>query len=255
MTGHASEEDRRLEDDLFREFEDNGWESFEISNRDRALFLLHQYDFEAQLLAIKDLVRRNQQSDEALVAQIKALDAEIRKSSDEYVYHLLDCWTDRLRNSVFQDAAHSMSAVGMLAPFVESLFVAVFNGLREDTDGPPVSLVGTGHRSVVDGIEHHSASIGLKPFLPDGYAEALSALFSYRNRMFHNGFEWPMKERHKFSEQIHKRGWPCEWFKKSTSGDQPWIFYMSAEFIQHCLDTIDQIFEGVGTYLTQHDQR
>ena len=72
--------------------------------------------------------------------------------------------------------------------------------------------------------------------------ETLAALFAYRNKMFHNGFEWPMKERHKFSEEIQRRGWPPEWFKKSTSGDQPWIFYMSADFIQHCLDTIDQVW-------------
>lgn len=242
-----------MEDDLFREFGDNGWESLEISNRDRALYLLHQYDLEAQLLAIKDLVRRNQQSDEALTAQIKALDAEVRKSPDEYVHHLQDCWIDRLHNSVFQDAAHSMSAVGMLAPFVESLFVAVFNGLREDPDGLPISLRTLGKGAVGGIIMRHSASIGLKRFLPDGYEKTLSALFAYRNKMFHNGFEWPMEERHKFSEQIRKRGWPRGWFKKSTSGDQPWIFYMSAEFIQHCLDTIDQVLDGVGAYLTQRE--
>lgn len=241
-----------MEDDLFREFGDNAWESLEISNRDRALCLLYQYDLEAQLLAIKDLIRRNRQSDEGLTAQIKALDAEVRKSPDEHVHYLQDCRIDRLHNSVFQDAAHSMSAVGMLAPFVESLFVAVFNGLREDPDGPPISLRKL-RKGTVGGIIQHSTSIGVKPFLPDGYEKTLSALFAYRNKMFHNGFEWPMEERHKFSEQIRKRGWPRGWFKKSTSGDQPWIFYMSAEFIQHCLDTIDQVLEGVGAYLTQRE--
>ena len=242
-----------MADDLYREFGDSGWESFEVSKRERALFLIHEYDLEAQLLAIKDVVRRNRQSDEVLAAQIKALDAEICKSRDEYVYQLQDCWIDELHNSVFQDAAHSMSAVGMLAPFVESLFVAVFNGLRKDPDGAPVSLR-KGPGSAVEGIERHSASTGLKPYLPDGHMETLAALFAYRNKMFHNGFEWPMKERHKFSEEIQRRGWPPEWFKKSTSGDQPWIFYMSADFIQHCLDTIDQVLEGVGAYVTQQDK-
>ena len=148
-----------MADDLYREFGDSGWESFEISKRERALFLIHEYDLEAQLLAIKDVVRRIRQSDEVLAAQIQALDAEIRKSRDEYVYQLQDCWIDELHNSVFQDAAHSMSAVGMLAPFVESLFVAVFNGLRKDPDGVPVSLR-KGRGSAVEGIERHSASTG-----------------------------------------------------------------------------------------------
>ena len=29
---------------------------------------------------------------------------------------------------------------------------------------------------------------------------------------------------------------------------------MSAQFIQHCLTTIDQVLEGVGTYLKQHEE-
>ena len=153
-------EDGRLEDDLFREFRDKGWESFEISNRERTLFLLHEYDLEAQLLAIKDLVRRNRQSDEGLAAEIEALDAEIRKSTDEHVYHLQDCWIDRIHDSVFQDAAHSMSAVGMLAPFIESLFVAVFNGLRKDQDGPPVSLTGKRRRGQEGIVERIKTTLG-----------------------------------------------------------------------------------------------
>ena len=72
--------------------------------------------------------------------------------------------------------------------------------------------------------------------------------------MFHHGFEWPMKERHKFDKTIQQKGWPPEWFEKSETGDEPWVFYMSAQFIQHCLTTIDQVLEGVGTYLKQHEE-
>ena len=45
---------------------------------------------------------------------------------------LEDEWLDSLHHSIFQDAAHSMAAVGMLAPFVESLFCFDLpRGLRE----------------------------------------------------------------------------------------------------------------------------
>ena len=80
-----------------------------------------------------------------------------------------------------------------------------------------------------------------------------SALFTYRNRMFHHGFEWPMNERKKFDEMIREEGWPPEWFRKSESGGEPWIFYMSDQFVQHCLTTIDQVLEGVGRYLKRHE--
>ena len=42
---------------------------------------------------------------------------------------------DHLHQSVFQDAAHSMAAVGMLAPFVESLFKQAFPGNLLDRNG------------------------------------------------------------------------------------------------------------------------
>ena len=262
-----------MAEDWPRELGTDDLASFEISNRERALFLIHEYDLEAQLLAIRGLLHRNGQSDEALASQIKALDAETRKSTDGYRDHLQDYWIERLHSSVFQDAAHSMSAVGMLAPFVESLFVAVFKGLRANQQQDDVALnaraaalhddywdphyvLGRGGRrnDIVDGIKQLSDSTGLTAFLPESLMRTLSALFTYRNKMFHQGFEWPLDERNKFEKTIRQKQWPSDWFTQSTSGGEPWIFYMSADFIQHCLDTIDQVLEGVGTYLIRSEQ-
>ena len=119
-----------MTDDLLHELEAAEPDPFEITNRDQALFLIEEYDLEAQLLAIRGLVKRNSESDKALEAEIKSLGAEICKHTDEYADYLQDSWIDHLHGSVFLDAAHSMSTVGMLAPFVESLFVAIFKGLR-----------------------------------------------------------------------------------------------------------------------------
>ena len=77
----------------------------------------------------------------------------------------------------------------------------------------------------------------------------LAALFGYRNNMFHNGFEWPLEKREKFAQRIKNSGWPDAWFGKATRDKEPWIFYMSPDFIEHCLHTIDQVLEGVGRYL------
>ena len=265
-------EDRRLTDELLRELEAVEPDPFEITNRDRALFLIGEYDLEAQLLAIRGLVKRNSESDKALAAEIKALDAEIRNHTDEYADYLQDSRIEHLHGSVFQDAAHSMSAVGMLAPFVESLFVAIFKGLRADwrrVDGATDARAAAVHddfwnphyvfeggrrrRNVVKGIGQLSESTGLAMYLPESLPKTLSALFEYRNKMFHNGFEWPMAEREKFESTIRQKRWPSEWFTQSTSGGKPWIIYMSSEFIQHCFTTIDQVLEGVGDYLGEKD--
>ena len=261
-----------MTDELLHELEAAEPDPFEITNRDQALFLIEEYDLEAQLLAIRGLVKRNSESDKALEAEIKVLGAEIRKHTDEYADYSQDSWIDRLHGSVFQDSAHSMSAVGMLAPFVESLFVAIFNGLRANrrpidaaSDARAAALHddfwnphyvfegGRRRRDVVKGIGQLSESTGLAAYLPDSLSKTLSALFEYRNKMFHNGFEWPMVEREKFGNAIRRNRWPSEWFTQSTTDGKPWIFYMSSEFIQHCFSTIDQVLEGVGDYLGETD--
>ncbi|MER9838232.1 hypothetical protein NKJ28_25115 [Mesorhizobium sp. M0145] len=244
----------------------------EISNRDHALFLIAERDLEAQLVAIKGALRRNQNLDEAVSASIRELEAYIRSYSggdDEYQMHLEGQWVDTLHDSVFQDAAHSMAAVGMLAPFIESLFVSIFAGLRVRAKGkgnddprvvasqdhywnPQIVFRGSGPKEdLVAGIAQLAASTGLQPCLPDGYEKTLSALFSYRNNMFHNGFEWPIEARRRFDSRIKSDGWPAEWFERAESDGDPWVFYMSASFIERCLETIDQVLEGVGRYLAK----
>ena len=221
------------------------------------------------------MIRRNQLDDEALAAEIKELDEDVRayaRWNAKYRMYLEDRWLDALHQSGFQGAAHSMAAVGMLAPFIESLFVSIFSGLRKyvqiknngSNDDPRIAAPqdefwdphfafdpGGYRRAIVDGIEQLSRTIGLSKYLPSGYVKMLSALFAYRNKMFHLGFEWPMKERCKFNKRVQSGEWPDEWFGKATRGDKPWIFYMSDEFITHCLKTIDEVLEAIGAYFRE----
>lgn len=251
--------------------QDSSW--FDVSNRDLALGLFGEHDLEAQLLAITGLLSRNQQDDEALEAKIKQLDKDARadaRRSAMYWLQLEDEWLDSLHHSVFQDAAHSMAAVGMLAPFVESLFVSIFHAIREykknnsnsSRDDPRIAASDNefwdphyvfdpkGRRpDIVAGIEQLTRTTGLAEFLPCGYVKVLSALFAYRNKMFHLGFEWPVEERIKFDRRVQSGELPAKWFRKATSGENPWIFYMSEDFILHCLNTIDEVLDGVGAYM------
>lgn len=254
------------DDDVF-----SSWD-YKLSPRDQALFLIRDHDIEAQLLAIRGVLQQNRQDEATVTEAIKALDHQIRTydgGDERYQMHMEDHWADTMHGTVFQDAAHSMSAVGMLAPFVESLFVAFFTALRAERaaegQGDPrakamqdqywnaqlVFRQGEMKPDLVAGIAQLSTSIGLQSFLPEGYEKTFAALFGYRNNMFHNGFEWPMEARLKFGKRIATDKWPEAWFSKSTSGDEPWIFYMSDVFIEHCLTTIDQVIAGVGKYLAQ----
>ena len=241
---------------------------FEFSNLDEALIRTSQINLESQLLAIKKVLHRNQKENERESAKTEDLEASIQDVREEYADYYVQEWVERLHNSVFLDAAHSMSAVGMLAPFVESLFDCVFKNLRESHAqgseqpindrtlysqnefwNPRLVFNSKGQNiDIANGIQQLADSIGLGEYLPDNYGNTLSALFSYRNKMFHNGFEWPMEERRKFENLIQERAWPQKWFEKSTSDGEPWIFYMSDSFIEHCFETIVQVLEGIGKY-------
>ena len=263
-----------MNDNPWEEFQDQNSSWFDVSNRDLAVFLTGGRDLEAQLLAITSLLCRNQQADKALAAEIKQRDEDVRtnarRNEVDRIYREAR-WLDALHHSVFQDAANSMAAVGMLAPFIESLFASIFSGLRDYQRGNNRALSGDPkivassneswdpysefyHRrrrcGVVAGILHVAHATGLTKYLPSGYDKVLTALLKYRNKMFHLGFEWPMPERIEF-DKLRSRKWPTEWFRTATRDDRPWIFYMSDEFIKHCLKTIDEVLEGVGAYFRE----
>ena len=162
-----------------------------------------------------------------------------------------------------------MAAVGMLAPLVEALFVSVFKHFEEkgttapSPGDPRRQATGRSYwdpnvvyeqgkkrkdRGRVKGIFQIAGSIGLEPFLPKDSQKTLEALFLYRNRMFHDGLEWPEEVRTKFRDMIQEEDWPEEWFPPTSKNGEPLLFSMSTEFIRHCLRTIDGILDGVGAY-------
>jgi hypothetical protein len=94
-----------------------------------ATWMLRQTLLSEQLAAIKDLMHRNQQAAAATQIKFDELKAEIEANPDNE--RLDDIYDERFWQAVFMGSAHSMSAVGMLAPFIESLFVAIYGGLRK----------------------------------------------------------------------------------------------------------------------------
>jgi hypothetical protein len=246
--------------------------TFGLTNRDLALVLLGDADFEAQLIAIRAALHRNAADEKQTGEEIKQFAEHVKNYSgdEEYQVNLENHWVDLMHGSVFQDAAHSMSAVGMLAPLVESLLVALFAGIKEHQqgDGPPAQdprsmavekdfwdphyvFEPARRTDLVAGAHQLAASTGLAAHLPQGWDAVITALMAYRNKMFHHGFEWPQSERDKFEKRIANDGWQPEWFLKSTSAGKPWIFYMSSIFIDQCIVTIEGILEGAGAYLRQ----
>ncbi|MBX3565890.1 MAG: hypothetical protein KF730_15080 [Sphingomonas sp.] len=249
-----------------------GGNTFGLTDRDYAVLLLGDADLEAQLRAIRGQLHQHAQADAALQDDIKDLAERASKASGEYGMHLENSWVDEMHGSVFQDAAHSASAIGMLAPLLESLFVGIFGGIR-DIEAPVRPVTPTGPRAgaisdkkfwdphyvfsatgrkdkdVLRGIVQLVEATGLASQMPADYVQMLGAIFGYRNKMLHHGFEWPAAERAKFEATIVREGWPPNWFDRSTTNGETWIIYMSDVLIRHTLTKIDEMLDGIGAFI------
>ena len=243
-----------------------------ITEKDVVCLELGTVDLLAQLYAIEELIRRNQQADSALNNKINSLYSRASEFNAKTSHYWIqdEEWIDESYRSIFQNAAHSMSAVGVLAPFVESMYVRIFQLIRDIQNGnslpkdavdsrataieneywDPYLVFDPKRRSdIVDGICQLSSTVGIDKYFPVDYELTLKALFLYRNRLFHHGFEWPEEVVTKFKNYIHRCSWPQEWFDEQLKNDEPWIYTMSDTFIRHCLRFIDSVLEGTGRYI------
>lgn len=236
-----------------------------FTDREVGLILLSNMDYEAQLLAVHALLRRQKGAEQDEIVEIEAF---AKRTSGLRNQRAVDEWVDHLHASVYQKAAHSMAAVGMLAPLFESILCQSFSGIRRsfETNSIPFSshprwkLItkeqwdchyvftqsGGKKKNLVKGVLQLADATGLTAHLPNDLRPTLQALFEYRNKMFHFGFEWPTVERERF--QMQTADWPSDWFATATEDHKPRIFYLTDTFINHCLTIIDSVLGGVGVF-------
>ncbi|MBS0235167.1 MAG: hypothetical protein JSR99_17000 [Proteobacteria bacterium] len=246
---------------------------FQFSDRTRGDFVFIDANLELHLIGIRAILERNRKSEADYSESIRRLEAAAKNAPHgEYGQHLIDRAVDAMHLGVYHDAANSMAAVGMLAPLIESLFVHLFRKF-----GDRITRSKTGRRArfspgkywdprwyaatkdvkdrqdILLGIKQLAKEIGLDAFLPVSHQATVSALFAYRNNMFHNGFEWPTEKRNAFARKIIAEGW-ADWFSSATTGDEPWIFYMTEQFIAHCLEYIDELVLSAGRFHRKVEQ-
>lgn len=238
-----------------------------MSDRDHAEYLLGEdIDLDAQMAAIRDLLHRHRSAEDALSVDIDELGEAAQKAEGRYAEHLVDLSVDSMWKSTYQAAAHSMAAASMLAPIMESILVRLFAKFGErpwpQVDAERQARAGAAHKGfwnaqiyfsskdgeksdIGRGVRQLAATTGLADHLPADFHTAFEALVLYRNKMFHNGFEWPIEARGKFEILVEARGWG-DWFNSSRTNHEPWIFYMTPAFVDRCLDLVDQTLDAIG---------
>ncbi len=225
------------------------------------------------MIAIRHLIRTHENVDNQLPLEIKQIE-DVAKNHQCAIMrtYASNEWVDKLHSSCYQDAALSMSAVGMLAPLMESLFCQAFKGIHKElfTKEEQDQIMGlrleldeserwdchfvwskkSGRKeNLVRGILQLSKSTGLLNFLPKDIRQILNVLFAYRNKMFHCGFEWPKDDRERFWKRIDKDKWPPNWLAAAKSGDEIWMIYLTSEFIWECVSTIEEIINSFGQFV------
>jgi len=197
-------------------------------------------DDESQLRAIRGVLVRNRAAEIGLEAEMEKLDALAKKTRSEQaaddLHYLFDV-------STYQDAAHSMVAASLLAPFIEGV---LHRAVRSIEHLKKTSIVGSRRRSTWQDTKQYIVEVGLKPHMPDDFERVVDALFLYRNKVLHCGLEWPPDDRNAFNGRRNE--WPVEWFSMVTSNDVPVIFLMTPTFVRRCFVLADQIIGGLIAY-------
>ena len=204
-------------------------------------FPLEEFNHGAQLVAIGGLLARQERADQELAGEIKEADEVARRTEGRANDHAVDVYVELAEMSCYQDAAHSMAAVGMIAPFIESFFRAYFRSIGKELPD----------RHLVKNILKRIEEVGMEEYMPPDLKATLSALFEYRNNMFHGGFEWSLERLKRFQAQLSENRWPSDWFSWATFDDEPWMCYMTSDFIAHCLDMAEGVTKGIEEYATR----
>ena len=195
------------------------------------------YNYASQLEAIRGLLFRNQRADVELADEIAGAEDRARQSRGPASDFAVDYAIDLMERSIYQDVAHSMAAVGMIAPFMEGVFRDGCDRIEKEVP----------HGDLVKNVLKIVEETGLTPYLPDRLALTMEALFRYRNDLFHWGFEWPAHVCQDFKNATNH--WPDNWFDKATRDDDIWLFSMSPAFIDHCVDVAEEVAAGLEDFL------
>ena len=195
-------------------------------------------NFHEQIRAVRKFLSLQEGTAAALREDLDRAEEIVRLSEGDLHDWLIEDLIERWQSSVYDDATRSMAAAVMLAPLVESLF----HRLARSVGAPWRS------RRIPREIMKIVTYCGLHN-TPADLRLVLSALFEYRNRMFHWGVEWPFDERGRFERLRRDSGWPESWFDQAIDGEAPWTFYLTEEFVTRCLDLVEQLVQSVGEYV------
>ena len=204
---------------------------------------IFEFDYVSQLQAVRQLLVNNEQAEAKLSEEIEDIQGWItaasRDEGDVAFVHTIEL----ISESIYQQLAHSMAGVGVIAPVIEAVFK---DAVRRAGEEVPL-------RNFVERLPEIIDRTGMSAYLPDEFAITMGALFQYRNKLFHWGFEWPADECERFQNAINK--WPPGWFTVADLEMQQKVFIMSPTFIEHCVTTAEDVTKDLQDFLVDRARK
>lgn len=238
----------------------------DMDDRDYLFRLVTEIDWESQVRAVRTVLRRNAKASAAAQEHIDELKRTGSGLRDE------DDMVDAMNQATYDGGANSMAAIGMVAPMVEGLFSQAFSSLgllyaekgMEPPDDERWSLSRSHEQrwncqyyfksadeppkqDIISGIVQISRAAGLNKHISKADFIWIRAMLTYRNLMFHNGLEWSPPRRAGFVKVIKEQKWE-HFFSYSTSGGDPWVFYIQKEVMADIPSVIERILDGMGKF-------
>jgi hypothetical protein len=271
----------RISELAMGKIDDIDFEGFEtdlddlLDDSDYIYSLIDNVEWDSQLRAISLVISRNKKAREDFSAYINQNEEDLKAYNGPYHDHYVDEHIDLLHETVYRDAAESMAAIGMIAPMVESVLCQSLAALgrmyHEKKMSPPAHKRWTRadkanctwevrwncqikitnnyevRHNIFDGFPQLAEACGLDRYLSADFMAWFKAMFNYRNYMFDGGFEWSVGNRQKFAKMIEREGWQ-RFFNCSTSGEMPWIYYLTDETINDMPDRVGKMLDELGQF-------
>ncbi len=217
---------------------------------------------EYELRAVKDLIHSLFEKEAKIIYEIRYSENAIATQGGNDFQ--VDEHIDLLHYSGYLDSACSHAAVGALAPFFEGFFVRECQWLRslhlrgdislsensnerwkgfvKDEFWNPRMVFNDGkyRKELASGLLQIIDALAIRNRFPEKLPEIIGPLFYFRNKVFHNGYEWPIEQRTAFVKAIRERKWD-DYFDRSTSGGEPKMFYPKKSFLNESISMAEEM--------------
>jgi len=246
---------------------DIGLHDFPLNVDDAAYYLICNNDIYSQVHAVQRLNNYLLKERDDHSKHIEECKNQVKNSRGIENYFMESDLIDEYHLSSYYSIARSICVVGITAPGYESIFNEIFcnimkifgektlnNKFNRSKLSPSkrwdchfyIDDSGAEKKGLNVGIIHLLSETSFIDFLPSDFSLILDALFSYRNAVMHNGFDWPEQEVLKFTTR--KKNWPNSWIGVTTVDDKPWLYYLTDEFHSIVINIIGEIYKAAGKY-------